>query len=214
MRSGLLRAAQPARSCRGTECAAVVPIEGPLLLRTLRQEFENAALPWISPAVRFDCAGLIQRPMRTMWHRSQAMTLPEAMTPKARKSAPKADEVPSIGIFPLLRLGLLVQGAEGFAHWVSRNGTGSARIHVAGRGLLASRRGTPGRAHPPACLRPRNLADRSSNVPAAIDAAVGSTRLPEAIHPWRCVRCAGLEYRVRAPQAHRAGREGRRSTFT
>jgi hypothetical protein len=55
--SGPLRTAQSGRSCRGTGRAAVVPIDGPLLLRTLRQEFGTAELPESGCAVHIDCAG-------------------------------------------------------------------------------------------------------------------------------------------------------------
>jgi hypothetical protein len=125
------------------------------------------------------------------------MTPPQAMTPRARESAPKADEVPSIGVFPLLRLGLLGQGAEGFAPWVSRTGIGSARIHIASRSSWLLVEGHPvvltllpafGRSQP---CRPQ------FQCPSCDRRCGRLYKVAEAIHPWRCVRCAGLEYRVR-----------------
>src|SRR5262245_60786414 len=115
----------------------------------------------------------------------------------AVKSAPKADEVPSIGVFPLLRLGLLAQGAEGVAPWVSRAEVGSAQIHIAGRGSSLLVEGHPVALDLlPAFGSPKPC--RPQFQCPYCDRRCGRLyKVPEAVHPWRCVRCAGLEYRVK-----------------
>lgn len=113
----------------------------------------------------------------------------------ATKSTLKADEVPSVGVFPLLRLGLLTEGKEGFARWVSPDTGKVTEVHVASKGtwLLVEGHavalvflpafGKPCRPqfHCPCCGR------RCGRL----------YKLPEAFYPWRCVRCAGLEYRAK-----------------
>jgi hypothetical protein len=119
------------------------------------------------------------------------------MHDEAKKSGPKADEVPSVGVFPLLRLGLLKQGAEGFAPWVSRTAAGSARIHVASRGSWLLVEGHPVIiAFLPAFGQPRPC--RPQFQCPCCDRRCGRLyKSPQAVHPWRCIRCAGLDYRVK-----------------
>jgi hypothetical protein len=74
---------------------------------------------------------------------------------------------------------------------------GSAQIHVAGRGSSLLVEGhpvvidlMPAFGLPKPC-RPQFRCPRC-------DGRCGRLyKLPEAVHPWRCVRCAGLEYRVK-----------------
>jgi hypothetical protein len=108
----------------------------------------------------------------------------------------KADEVPSLGAFPLRRLGLLTPGAEGISHWISRAGAGSADVHVAckdncllveGHYVLLEFLPAFGR---PAC-RPQ------FRCPVCDRRCGRLYKMPQAQYPWRCVRCAGLNYRAK-----------------
>jgi len=108
----------------------------------------------------------------------------------------KADEVPSVGAFALRRLGLLSPGADGISQWVSRTGTGSASVHVTCQGdwLIIEGHYVPLEHLPafgcrPAC-RPQ------FRCPVCERRCGRLYKMPEASHPWRCVRCAGLKYRV------------------
>lgn len=125
-------------------------------------------------------------------------TLASSSAHVAEKSALKADEVPSVGVFPLLRRGLLRQGAEGFVRWTGPEAVqGSISIHVASKGTWLTVEGHQvaltflpafGKAKP---CRPQfqcpNCAHRCGRL----------YKVPEAFHPWRCIRCAGLEYRAK-----------------
>jgi hypothetical protein len=119
------------------------------------------------------------------------------MDRSATKSTLKADEVPSVGVFPLLRLGLLTEGNEGFAEWVSP-GTGKVtEVHVACKGswLLVEGHAVvlvflPAFGIPTPC-RPQ------FQCPSCGRRCGRLYKLPEAFYPWRCVRCAHLEYRAK-----------------
>ena len=115
----------------------------------------------------------------------------------AQKSALKSDEVPSVGIFYLHRRGLLTDGATGFARWVSPGGGDQTELHVASRGTWLLIEGHQvglawlpafGKATP---CRPQFDCPRCGRRCGRLYKA------PEAFHPWRCVRCAGLEYRAK-----------------
>ena len=119
------------------------------------------------------------------------------MSQIATKSTLKADEVPSVGVFPLLRLGLLADGAQGFARWVSPDTGRVTEVHVASKGTWLLIEGhavalvfTPAFGNPTPC-RPQ------FHCPCCGRRCGRLYKLPEAFHPWRCVRCAGLEYRAK-----------------
>jgi hypothetical protein len=112
------------------------------------------------------------------------------------KFVSKADEVPSIGVFALGRLGLLTPAAEGISRWVSRVQTRSADVHVSCHGNLLLVEGHDVRLeYLPAFGRP---ACRPQFLCPACDRRCGRLyKVPQSLYPWRCVRCAGLKYRAK-----------------
>jgi hypothetical protein len=115
----------------------------------------------------------------------------------ATKSGLKADEVPSVGVFPLLQLGLLTEGKEGFARWVSPDTGKATEVHVASKGnwLLVEGHAV-GLVFLPAFGNP-NPCRPQFHCPSCGRRCGRLYKLPEAFYPWRCVRCAGLEYRAK-----------------
>jgi len=113
----------------------------------------------------------------------------------ATKSTLKADEVPSIGVFPLLRSGLLTEDTQGFAQWVSPDTGKVTEIHVASKGTwLAVEGHAVVLAFMPAFGKPCRP---QFHCPCCGRRCGRLYRLPEAFYPWRCVRCAHLEYRAK-----------------
>lgn len=116
----------------------------------------------------------------------------------AEKSALKADEVPSVGVFPLLRQGLLRQGAEGFVRWVApQTVQGSISIHVASKGTWLTVEGHQVALTFLPAFGKAELCRPQFQCPNCGRRCGRLYKVPEAFHPWRCVRCAGLEYRAK-----------------
>jgi hypothetical protein len=111
------------------------------------------------------------------------------MRQAATKSTLKADEVPSVGVFPLLRLGLLTEDNEGFARWESPNTGKVTEVHVASKGTWLLVEGhAVGLVFLPAFGKPCRP---QFNCPCCGRRCGRLYKLPEAFFPWRCVLCAG-----------------------
>lgn len=117
------------------------------------------------------------------------------MRQAATKSTLKADEVPSVGVFPLLRLGLLTEDNEGYARWESPNTGKVTEVHVASKGTWLLVEGhAVGLVFLPAFGKPCRP---QFTCPCCGRRCGRLYKLPEAFFPWRCVLCAGLEYRAK-----------------
>jgi hypothetical protein len=113
----------------------------------------------------------------------------------AKKSTLKADEVPSVGVFPLLHQGLLAAGGEDFARWASPDTGRVTQIHVASKGTWLLVEGHPvGLSYTVAFGKPCRP---QFDCPSCGRRCGRLYKLPEAFFPWRCARCAGLEYRAK-----------------